>query len=97
MLYKGGLSFEDLSDDGRLYVESGYWLAYLFRQRPEPEYFKELTISIAHAVACMPKLSYMNMKFETFQRDNGTNGTSEHLKRYECWAFYFRSTINRRF
>lgn len=94
---ESGPGSEDLSDDELLYEELGYCPARLFRQRPEPEVFDELAINIARAVACMPKLTYINMEFSAFHRDSNTNGAFEHFKGYEGWAFYFRSTNNARF
>jgi hypothetical protein len=65
-----------------------------FRQRPEPELFNELAISIARAAAYMSKLTYIHMEFDAFHRDNSNNGIFEYFKGYEGCAFYFRFTCN---
>ncbi|KZM26778.1 hypothetical protein ST47_g2085 [Ascochyta rabiei] len=49
--------------DSEMWRLAGRWPSRQFRTRPEPKFFDELAISIAHAAANMPKLEYLDLEF----------------------------------
>lgn len=103
---------DDDDDDiaSEKYRAVGAWSSRRFLTRPEPACFDELTVSMARAVARMPKLEYLDLEFNaSHQRSleptltlvpqvpRRHGGLHHRYHQYEGWSFYFRVSNEARF
>ncbi|KAJ4343363.1 hypothetical protein N0V95_006697 [Ascochyta clinopodiicola] len=89
---------EELTAEDTLYRLAGVIPHRYFLTRPEPKLFDQLALSIARAVARMPKLEYFDLEFNaTHQRKSYRGIFDDKFEEYEGWAFYFRASNEARF
>lgn len=76
-------SDDDYEESDRLQRYAGNGPYRLFRDRPKPDRFDTLAISIARAASCMPKLKSITLEISA-RNENAIDD-------YQGWGFVFRS------
>lgn len=88
---------EDSDEEDPSWEKWGYWPTRLFRQCPDPAIFNDLAISIARAVNHMPRLTYLNLEFDSPHKIHILRELSPGFESYHGWAFYFRCSNESKF